>query len=111
MAEKQTVLSLVIPPHLKQRLVEIAYSTGVLDLDVLVRVAVERFVTQETSAYSWIRGSTLEQLRNLAPEMTAALGYAVVTDEDALRELIAHWQRTCEDCYGRRGAKTRGPLQ
>ncbi|TXH47639.1 MAG: hypothetical protein E6Q97_26790 [Desulfurellales bacterium] len=68
---------------------------------VLVRLSVERFVAEENRPQSWITLATMARLRSLAPEMTQALGYPVVTDEEVLCELLNHWQRTKEDCYGR----------
>lgn len=102
MAQQQTVR---LPPiacsvELRIKLFALAQRTGISDIDVLLRLAVERFVAQEERLQGWITLNTLDRLRTLAPELTAALGKRVVTDEDALCELLAHWERTKTDCYG-----------
>lgn len=72
-----------------------------VEVAVLVRLAVERLINEEKQPQSWITLATLDRLLSLAPEMSQALGYPVATDEEVLCELLNHWQRTKEDCYGR----------
>lgn len=43
---------------------------------------------------------TQERLHGLKPELAAALEYDVASDEEALKALISHWNRTKKDYYG-----------
>ena len=63
-----------------------------------IRLAVEQYVGRDGEPL--ISAWTQERLQALKPELSTTLDYDVTSDEEALKALISHWNRTKKDYYG-----------